>query len=151
LLEILTDNRNRTASEIRNLFSRNESSLGESGCVSWMFQRKGYLNIAAREEDDEDEIMLMAVDAGAEDFELEDGFYNVITAPEELEIVKDRLSAKGLEISSAEITMLPESTVPIEDKETAAKVLRLIEALEDHDDVKNVYCNCEIPEEFYPE
>lgn len=150
LLEVLTDNRNRTVAEIRHIFSRHGGSLGESGCVSWMFSRKGYLSVNKNELNmDEDDFMLAALDAGAEDVELEDdGTYSITTDLESFEGVKHWLQEHGIPIASSEVTMLPSSTVDIGDSEIAARIIRLMEALDDHDDVQNVYANFDIPEEL---
>lgn len=148
-LEIMTDNRNRTAAEIRHLFSRHGGSLGETGCVAWMFSRKGYLVIneeAAKL--DEDELILEALEAGGEDVTREGGSYNIITAPEDLEKVKEYFQNKGIPVESAEVTMLPQTTVKVEDPEEAGRILKLMEALEDHDDVQNVYANFDIDEKL---
>lgn len=149
LLEIMTDNRNRTAAEIRHIFSRRGGSMGESGCVAWMFNRKGYFTIDKKEGlPSEDDLMILALDAGAEDFKEEDGSYIIITPPEDFETLKDKFTEQNITFSTAEITMVPVTTVPIEDPEEAGKVLNLLEALEEHDDVQNVYANFDIPEEI---
>lgn len=149
LLEILTDNRNRTAAEIRHIFSRRGGSMGESGCVAWMFNRKGYFTIDKKEGlPSEDDLMILALDAGAEDFKEEDGSYIIITPPEDFETLKDKFTEQNIDFSTAEITMVPVTTVPIEDPEEAGKQLNLLEALEEHDDVQNVYANFDIPEEI---
>lgn len=150
LLEAMTDNRNRTVAEIRHIFSRHGGSLGESGCVSWMFKRKGLISVAAQEQTpDEDELMLLVLEAGAEDMITEDdGSYTLTTALEDFEAVKKELEAQGLPLNSAEVTMLPDTTVPVEEAETAEKIIRLMEALDDHDDVQNVYANFDIPEKL---
>jgi YebC/PmpR family DNA-binding regulatory protein len=149
LLEILTDNRNRTAAEIRHIFSRRGGSMGESGCVAWMFNRKGYFTIDKKEGlPSEDDLMTLALEAGAEDFKEEDGSYIIITPPEDFETLKDKFTEQNINFSTAEITMVPVNTVPIEDPEEASKVLNLLEALEEHDDVQNVYANFDIPEEI---
>ncbi len=149
LLQILTDNRNRTAPEIRNIFSRNEGSMGESGCVSWMFSRKGYVVVDKKDTaKTEDELLLLALEAGAEDFQEEESSYVITSEPEEFERLKDDLSRQELQLSTAEVTMVPQNVVRIESADEAAKVLRLLEALEDHDDVQNVYSNFDIPEEI---
>ena len=147
LLAILTDNRNRTASEIRYLFSRNGGNLGETGCVAWMFDRKGRLTVDL-EGQDEDELMMLALEAGAEDFKAEDGLGEIITEPDALEEVRAYLLEKGLEIKEAEVTMIPQNTVEVSDFEQAKKLLKLVDSLEDHDDVQNVYGNFDIPEEI---
>lgn len=149
LLDIMTDNRNRTAADIRHIFSRRGGNMGESGCVAWMFSRKGYLAIE-KEEDlpSEDDLMMLALESGAEDFKDEDNIFVITTSPEDFESVKESFTEKNVEFSTAEITMLPSNAVRIEDPEEAAKVLRLLEALEDHDDVQNVYANFDIPDEI---
>ena len=149
LMEIMTDNRNRTAPEIRHIFSRRGGNMGESGCVAWMFKRKGYFTL---EKSDalplEDELMMLALDSGAEDFQEEGGAYVIITSPEEFENMKNAFQEKQIEFSSAEVTMVPENTIRINTAEEAAKMLGLFEALEEHDDVQNVYANFDIPEEI---
>lgn len=147
LLDVLTDNRNRTVAEIRHLFSRYGGNLGESGCVSWMFQRKG-LFIVKKENlsIDEDDLMLMALEAGAEDVTEEDDTYSIITTTELFEEVKEYLQKQGLALESSEVTMLPQNTVDIDNPDEARRILSLMEALEDNDDVQNVYANFEIPE-----
>ena len=150
LIEIMTDNRNRTAAEIRHIFSRHNGSLGESGCVAWMFSRKGYIVLNKKDlQIDEDDMMLIALDAGAEDVRLEDdGSYSIITDLEHFEAVKQALQDQNIAYNSAEVTMLPGSTVGITDKEVADRIIRLMEALDEHDDVQNVYANFDIPEEL---
>ncbi len=145
MLKILTDNRNRTASEIRYLFSRNGGSLGEAGCVSWMFARKGLLIIDKEEFSDEDALLLAALEAGAEDVKVEKDSFEVITGPEDFEKVKRALIAQGIPVAEAEITMIPAGTVKMAVPE-AEPVMRLIDALEDHDDVQEVYANFEVEE-----
>lgn len=147
LVETLTDNRNRTVAEIRHLLSRHNGSMGESGCVAWMFERKGCI-IVYPGEGNEDELMLEALDAGAEDILEEGNTWNIVTSPEEMETVRNVLQDQGVKISSAEVTMLPQNTIAIDDPEMAAHVLRLMEALEELDDVQNVYANFDIPEEL---
>lgn len=144
LLEIFTDNRNRTAGEIRHIFSRRNGSLGETGCVAWMFKRRGYLEVR-REGWDEDELMLLALDAGAADFEAAEDVYEIYTAPEDFEAVKEKLEANGVSFSEAAISMIPENMVEVASVDDARKALSLIEALEDHDDVQNVYTNLDVP------
>ncbi len=145
MLKILTDNRNRTASEIRYLFSRNGGSLGEAGCVSWMFARKGLLIVDKEEFSDEDVLLLAALEAGAEDVKVEKDSFEVITGPEDFEKVKRALIAQGIPVAEAEITMIPAGTVKMAVPE-AEPVMRLIDALEDHDDVQEVYANFEVEE-----
>jgi len=147
LVELLTDNRNRTAAEIRHLFARNGGSLGESGCVAWMFDKKGLIVINPSDREvDEEELFLQALEAGAEDFQSEDGTFEIFTSPENLEAVRTALEEKNYPVQLAEITMVPKNTVSVRGKE-AEQTLRLVEALEDHDDVQNVYSNFDIPKE----
>ncbi|MGI6712707.1 MAG: YebC/PmpR family DNA-binding transcriptional regulator [Bacillota bacterium] len=145
LVDILTENRNRTASEIRYNFSRNGGNLGETGCVAWMFKRKGLLTVNM-ENQDEDELMMIAIEAGAEDFRIDEGVGEIITEPDNLEDVRQKMIDAGITINEAEVTMIPQNTIEISDLEQAKKVLKLVEALEDHDDVQNVYGNFDIPE-----
>lgn len=147
IVEALTDNRNRTAGEMRHLFDRGGGSLGAAGCVSWMFERKGVISIEKNDEIDSDELMLKAIDAGAEDFSVEDEDYEIITDPSTLYQVKEALEQSGYNIASAEISLIPQNLVRLEG-EQATKALRLIEALDDHDDVQNVYHNLEITDEM---
>lgn len=146
MAQILTDNKNRTASEIRYVFSKNGGNLGEVGCVSWMFEKKGFIQIDA-DSIEEDDLMVIVLDAGAQDMKKEGKVYEITTAVEDFENVRKALADKSVEVVSAEISMLPVSTLRVEGKE-AHQVLRLIEALEDHDDVQAVYSNFDIPEEI---
>lgn len=147
IVEALTDNRNRTAGEMRHLFDRGGGSLGAAGCVSWMFERKGVISIEKSDDIDSDELMLKAIDAGAEDFSVEDEDYEIITDPSALYQVKEVLEQSGYNITSAEISLIPQNTVKLEG-EQAIKALKLIETLDDHDDVQNVYHNLEITDEM---
>ena len=147
MCDILTDNRNRIASEVRYLFSRNGGNLGETGCVSYMFNRKGRMTVAA-EGVDADEVMMAALDAGAEDVLTDsDDVIEIITATEDLEPVKNALESAGYETVEVEVTMIPENYIEITDPEQAAKVMKLIDALEENEDIQNVYFNAEIPDE----
>jgi YebC/PmpR family DNA-binding regulatory protein len=149
MLEIATDNRNRTAPDIRHIFSKHNGNLGETGCVGWMFKRVGYININKEDlELAEDDIMMLALEVGAEDFKNEDDVYEIITAPDDMMDVKEALEANGIKINEADIILMPENTVEINDLETAAKVMKLIDKLEDHDDVLRVYTNMNIPDEI---
>jgi YebC/PmpR family DNA-binding regulatory protein len=144
-VEALTDNRNRTASEVRNVFSRSEGSLGESGSVAWLFERKGIVLVAAGGVD-EDDLMLAAADGGAEDVGLDGSSFQVSCAAEDLHAVREAIEAAGIPVESAEVTLVPKTTVQLEDEGAARKVLRLMEQLEDLDDVQDVYANFDIPE-----
>ncbi|HEU4450303.1 MAG TPA: YebC/PmpR family DNA-binding transcriptional regulator [Gaiellaceae bacterium] len=144
-VETLTDNRNRTASEVRHLFAKNEGNLGTSGSVAWLFERKGMVMVAA-DSVSEDELMLAAADGGAEEVELDGSSFQVTSAPDDLAAVRAALDAAGIEYESAEPTMLAKTTVAVEDEGTAKKLLRLMDALEENDDVQAVHANFDIPE-----
>jgi YebC/PmpR family DNA-binding regulatory protein len=149
LLEVLTENRNRTVADIRHLLSKHGGSLGESGCVSWMFKRKGLILI--RKEDlslPEEELLLVALEAGAEDMKTETDSFIMITRPDDFEAVKLYLQEQKVTIAESEITMLPQTSVFVDNPETAARILKLIEALEDHDDIQNVHANSELPDDL---
>jgi YebC/PmpR family DNA-binding regulatory protein len=143
IVETVTDNRNRTVSEIRHVFSKNGGNMGEAGSVSWMFQKKGYI-IVDKSKSDEDTLMSLALDNGADDFRADDS-YEIFTAPNAMESVVEALKAKGIEPESAEISMIPQNTVKVEGK-NAQQVLKLMEALDDHDDVQHVYANFDMEE-----
>ena len=143
-VEALTDNRNRTAAEIRHIFAKHDGNLGTSGAVAWLFERKGVVIVPGSV--DEDELTLVAADGGAEDVEADGSGYEVISAPEELATVRAALENAGIAFESAELTMLPKTTVAVEDQTTAKKLLRLMDALEENDDVQAVYANFDIPE-----
>jgi YebC/PmpR family DNA-binding regulatory protein len=144
-VEALTDNRNRTAAEVRHIFAKNDGNLGTSGAVAWLFERKGVVIVAAGSVD-EDELMLVAADGGAEDVQQDGSSYEVIAAPDDFAAVRAALEAAGIAFESAELTMLPKTTVAVEDESTAKKLLRLMDALEENDDVQAVYANFDIPE-----
>ncbi len=144
IVECLSDNRNRTGAEIRNLFNKNGGSMAEPGAVSWQFERKGV--IAVPRSFDEDRVLEVAMEAGAEDLADEEERWVVTSAPAELMAVRAALEAAGLEPGSSELSMVPTSTVEVSSESEAKRVLRLIEALEDHDDVQNVYANFDIPD-----
>jgi YebC/PmpR family DNA-binding regulatory protein len=145
LVEALTDNRNRTAADVRHVFGKHDGNLGTSGAVAWQFERKGVI-LCDAERVDEDELMLVAADAGAEDVGLEESTLQVTTAPEELAAVRVALEAAGILYESAELTMVPKTTVEVGDEAAAKKLLRLVDALEELDDVQGVYANFDIPE-----
>jgi YebC/PmpR family DNA-binding regulatory protein len=150
MISCLTDNRNRTVAEIRNILSKNGGNLGESGCVSWMFDQKGLIQIPA-DKADEDTVMMATLDAGAEDIRVEGDTIEVLCQPEDLSKVRDAVAEAGIEYTSAEVTMLPKSTVRIEDSKEASRILKLMDALEDNDDVQQVYANFDIPDEMLHE
>ncbi|MFZ5640042.1 MAG: YebC/PmpR family DNA-binding transcriptional regulator [Bacillota bacterium] len=147
LLEIMTDNRNRTAGDIRHLFSKYGGNLGEAGCVNWMFEKKGLLTLDKSDvKGDPDEIMMLALDAGAEDIKDEDDMIEITTVPEDFDRVKAALTEAGLSFSVAEITMVPQNTVAVSGDD-AAKLLKLMDLLEEHDDVQGVYANFDIDDD----
>lgn len=145
LVQCLTDNRNRTGAEVKNLFSRNGGSFAEPGAVSWQFERKGVVQVdkAAVSEDD---LMLLAADAGAEDVEDLGDTWQVTTPPTELHAVRTAIEAAGIEVRSADLTLIPTTSIALADEGQAKSVLRLVDALEDHDDVEAVYANFDIPD-----
>ena len=145
LVECLTDNKNRTASEVRNTFSKNNGSMGSEGSVAWMFEKKGLILISS-DQMEEDKMMEVALNAGAEDFENDEGVYSVKTVPHDFEVVKAAIEEAGLKLESAELSMVPKNTVEVEEG-NAKSILKLIETLEDNDDVQNVYSNFNIPDE----
>jgi YebC/PmpR family DNA-binding regulatory protein len=145
LVEALTDNRNRTASDVRHVFSKNEGSLGGSGSVAWLFERRGMVLVGA-DGVDEDELTLAAAEGGAEDVALDGSTYQVTTEPEQLSSVRQQLEGAGFTVDAAELTMVPKTTVELEDEAVAKKVLRLVDSLEESDDVQEVYSNFDIPE-----
>ena len=145
IVEALTDNRNRTASEVRHMFSKHGGNLGATGAVAWQFERRGVVLVAA-EGVDEDELVLAAADAGAEDVERDGETFVVSSTPEELTAVRQALEAGGFALESVGLSMIPKTTVAIGDESTAKQVVRLVEGLEDNDDVQDVYANFDIPE-----
>ncbi|MBP6467186.1 MAG: YebC/PmpR family DNA-binding transcriptional regulator [Fusobacteriaceae bacterium] len=147
VVEIVTDNKNRSAASVRSNFARNDGNLGADGAVSWMFHRKGII-IVDKGDMDTDDFMLQALDAGAEDISEENGKFEVVTEFSEFMAVKGNLEGQGIIVESAEITMIPENNVEITDEEMAKKVMKLYEALEDNEDVQNIYANFEISDEL---
>lgn len=147
IVDVVTDNRNRSASEVRSTFSKKGGNLGTDGAVSWMFQKRGEIVIKADGMDSE-EFMMAALEAGAEDIVEEDGEFQVLTEPTELQTVLENLKAAGYSFEEAEIAMLPDNKVDITDLDTAKKVMGLYEALEELDDVNDVYVNFEIADDL---
>jgi YebC/PmpR family DNA-binding regulatory protein len=145
-VECLTDNRNRTGQEVKNIFVRNGGSLAEPGAVAWQFERKGVVLVEKRDAT-EDDLMLAALDAGAEDIVDEGDTWRVTTAPTDLHAVRSAIESASIPFTSADLTMLPTQTVPLEDEATARGVVRLIDSLEDHDDIQAVYANFDIPDD----
>ena len=145
IVEALTDNRNRTASDVRAAFSKHDGSLGGSGAVAWQFERRGLVLVDA-EGVDEDDLTLAAAEGGADDVTRDGSTYQVTAAPEALSDVREALEAAGFAVENAELTMVPKTTVEIAEETTAKKILRLIDTLEENDDVQDVFSNFDIPE-----
>jgi YebC/PmpR family DNA-binding regulatory protein len=145
-IETLTDNRNRTAQDVRHAFTRNGGNLGETGSTGWMFTRKGVIVVDKSAAPDDERLLEQALDAGAEDLNDSESSWEIVTDPSALAAVRDALRAADIGISSAELTMLPQSTIPVDGGE-ARRVLQLLDALEELEDVQNVYANFDIPEE----
>jgi YebC/PmpR family DNA-binding regulatory protein len=144
MVEVLTDNRNRTGAEIRNIFTKNGGSTSEPGAVAWQFDRKGQILVARAT--DEEELMLAALDAGAEDIVDDGDSWRVMTPPSDLHAVRTALDGGGITVESADLTMVPQATIALDTAESAKRVLRLIDALDDHDDVQAVHANFDIPD-----
>ena len=142
LLDILSDNRNRTAANIRHIFSKHGGNLGENGCVAWLFHKKAVFTVDKETFDDEDTLMEIAMDAGAEDFSADDDAFEITADPADFNAIESALAEKGIETASAEITQVPDTTVALNDAD-ADKLQKLLDALEEDDDVQNVYSNFE--------
>ncbi len=148
IVDALTDNKNRTASNVRNAFTKGGGNVGTQGCVSFMFDKKGQIFIDKENCDkDADELMMLAVDAGAEDFAEEEDSYEVTTSPEDFSNVREQLEKEGVEMVSAEITMIPQNWVALTDENDVKKMNRILDLLEDDDDVQAVYHNWDMPDE----
>jgi len=147
MVDALTDNRNRTAPEVKRIFEKHSGSLGTSGCVNWMFSKKGLITIAA-DDISEDELMEFALTAGADDMQTISDIYEITCEPSAYEQLKQALEEKEINTQVAEISMVPANTVSVDDQNTAKKIISMMEAFEDHDDVQNVYANFDIPEEI---
>lgn len=147
LVETLTDNRQRTVADVRHLFAKRGGNLGEPNSVAWMFNKKGLI-IVEKDKVDEDTLMTVALESGADDLQEQDNEWEVHTQPEVFDQIKGALETQGIPFVSAEVTMVPQTTVFIEDEKPAAQLLSLMESLEDHDDVQNVYSNFDIPDEI---
>jgi len=146
IVEALTDNRNRTASDVRHVFTKNDGNLGGSGAVAWLFERRGIVLVDA-EGVDEDELTLAAAEGGADDVTRDGTSFEVTSAPESLVSVREAIESAGIPIASAELTMVPKTTIEVEEESAAKKILRLMDALEENDDVQDVYSNFDIPEQ----
>ena len=146
IVEALTDNRNRTASDVRHLFTKHGGNLGATGAVAWQFERRGIVVVPA-EGTDEEELLFAAADGGADDVEQDGDVFQVTSAPEHLSAVREAIEGAGFTVDSAELMMVPKTTVSVDDEAKARQVMRLIDALEDNDDVQDVYANFDIPEQ----
>jgi YebC/PmpR family DNA-binding regulatory protein len=146
IVEALTDNRNRTASDVRHVFSKNDGNLGGSGAVAWLFERRGVVVVDA-DGVDEDELTLAAAEGGAEDVARDGTSFEVTSAPEDLVTVREAIEAAGISVVSAELTMVPKTTIEVAEEGPAKKILRLMDELEENDDVQDVYSNFDIPEQ----
>ena len=146
IVETLTDNRNRTSAEIKHLFSKNGGSIAEPGAVSWQFDRKGIIEVKGHV--DEDQMLEWVLEAGGENFTTTSDSATVITEPHEVGKVRDALEGFGVTVVSADLTLVPQTVIEVADESEAKKILRLVDAIDDHDDVQNVYANFDIPDEI---
>lgn len=147
MVEVMTDNRNRTAADMRHLFSKHGGNLGEAGCVSWMFKKKGVFVIDKDTGINEEDLLMIALDAGAEDLKNDGDEFEVIVSPEDFDTVQEALEQNHVETSMAQISMVPDTLIAVEDQ-NAEKLIRLLDALEEHDDVQEVYGNFDLPEDM---
>jgi YebC/PmpR family DNA-binding regulatory protein len=147
MVDALTDNRNRTAPEIRKIFEKKGGSMGTSGCVSYMFSKKGVILVNAANVD-EDELMELALGAGADDMVREDDIFEISCSPEAYNELKSAIDEAGVEVESAELSMMPQNTITVDHADTARKILDMMEMFEDQDDVQNVYSNFDIPDKI---
>ena len=146
IVDALTDNRNRTAADVRHVFSKYGGNMGETGCVNWMFKRKGVFSIDSEAGYTEDDLMLIALEAGAEDVKAEEEGFEIVTEPEDFDAVEKALADNNIEVMMSEIAMIPDTMAELSD-EDVVKVRKMLEALEDLDDVQDVYTNADLPEE----
>jgi YebC/PmpR family DNA-binding regulatory protein len=147
LVETMTDNKNRTVADVRHYFSKSGGNLGESGCVGWMFDKKGVITVD-KETISEEKLLEMALEAGAEDVVEEDSTFQIITSPEDFNEVTENLEKAGVQHLEASISMVPKNTVDVAEEKTARSLMKLLENLEDHDDVQKVHANFDIPDEL---
>lgn len=147
LVDCMTDNKNRTVADIRHAFSKSGGNLGETGCVSWMFEKKGSILID-KDTIDEEELMDKALEAGADDVVEEDNVFQVVTTPDDFEAVRGALETDGIKFIEASVAMIPQNVVDITEVKPAKQILKLLESLEEHDDVQNVFSNFDIPDEI---
>ncbi len=148
IVDALTDNKNRTAANVRNAFTKGSGNVGTQGCVSYMFDKKGQIVIDKEECDmDSDELMMLTLDSGAEDFSEEEDSYEVLTAPEDFSAVREALENAGVSMAEAEITMIPQNYVELTDEDDIKKITRILDLLDEDDDVQAVYHNWDMPDE----
>lgn len=150
LIEAMTDNRNRTAGDIRSYFNKFNGNLGETGCVGWMFKEEGIISVD-QTGIDQDQLFETAINSGAEDFTVEEDEYKIITSPDNLQTVAEGIEAAGYKLKNVEVARNPQNTIKVDDPETAKQVLRLLENIENHDDVQNVYANFDIDDRLLEE
>ena len=147
IVTTLTDNRNRTAGDVRHIFDKNGGSLGVSGAVSWMFDEKGVIIVEKDGNVDEEELMMQALEAGADDFSVEEDSFEIITAPDTFSEVRKKLEELGVPMVSAEVTMIPQNYVEVTNEEDVKKINKMLDMFDDNDDVQDVYHNAELPDE----
>lgn len=147
IVTTLTENRNRTAGDVRHIFDKNGGSMGVSGAVSWMFDKKGVILVEKNDKTDEEELMMQALEAGAEDFTAEEDSFEILTSAESFSEVRQKLEDLGIEMASAEVTMVPQNYIDVADEEDAKKINKMLDMFDDNDDVQDVYHNAELPEE----
>ncbi len=147
IVETITDNRNRTASDVRHCFAKYDGNMGTTGSVSFMFDEKGLMVVERTPDMDEDEMMMMALDAGAEDIKALDDAFEIYTTPADFHTVRETLEGQGLSFISAEVQMIPQNLVAVTDPETVTKIQKMLDLLEESDDVQNVYHNADLPDE----
>ncbi len=146
IVETLTDNKNRTAGDVRHIFDKCGGSMGTTGCVSYLFETRGVLLVEKKPTDDDDEMMMLALDCGADDFNIEDGMYEILTAPNDFSAVREKLEAQGVVFAKSEIDKIPANYIDV-DAATLPKLQRMLDMFDENDDVQNVYHNAELPEE----
>ncbi len=146
LIEVMTDNKNRTTAELRSIITKRNGNMASANAVAWMFNKKGFISID-KSAADEDTVLTAALEAGAEDVKSEGDVFEIITEPNDLDAVKEALESHNIELASAEVTSLPDNTIPVNNEKDAKQLLDFIEAIEDNDDVQNVYANFDIPDE----
>lgn len=146
-IEVMTDNKNRTVSEVRSIFTKNGGNIGANGCVAWMFEQKGFIQVST-ENNDEDELLELVLEAGADDLKKEEDKFDVFTSVENFEPVRKALEDKGIAMGVAELTRIPQNTVNVKNEKEGKALLRMMDSLEDHDDVQKAYSNFDISEEL---